>query len=136
MVDQSSIGHISDTIAAAYKKKIYISIYDNVTFFEWNPQTQALNSLKTGQETGYRGFYFYRNTLTIISKSAMYSLDPRNPIGSRKDDKSGFSINCSYPKFRTLFHDNCYYFFDYDQKLVQVDISTYTPTVNILDESI
>ena len=39
MVDQSSIGHISDTIAAAYKKKIYISIYDNVTFFEWNPQT-------------------------------------------------------------------------------------------------
>ena len=39
MMDHHSLGHISDTIAAAYKKKIYISIYDNMNFVVWNPQT-------------------------------------------------------------------------------------------------
>ena len=64
----------------------------------------------------------------------MYSVDPRSPAGSRKDDKRGMQINCSYSKFRTLFHDDWYYFFDYDNKLIQVDIHTETPTVTIIEE--
>ena len=129
-----NLGHVSDTIAASYKKKVYISIYDNMNFLEWNPVTEALNSFSTGEEKGYRGFHFYRNTLTIITNNIMYNLDPINPSGSRKDDRTGFNLSCSYPKMRPVFHDGRYYFFDYDNKLISVDIRTEHTVVEVIED--